>query len=237
MPGWYSIRHIQLLTCQCFRSMIGVIFMVTWRRRLPPTHPSQGARKLIWEYFLIYNMREIKSPDDPELDTLSSWKILQLLGFPRIKQQLKLQCLERNLLRWILEWKHSGDCNTSCAWWECQSRYCRWFMGKICQLFTTHSNQIPHWRKSWIQFVAMRLGNLWQWKKFWWGMCHNCTTRQKFVRNLFQLDQIRSTLLVMCYMNHMSSNVLVNVHQYKSVDGHLWMCIADGTEKWLPCSE
>ena len=37
--------------------------------------------------------------------------------------------------------------------------------GKICQLFTTHSSQSPHWRKSWIQFFTMRLGDLWKWRK------------------------------------------------------------------------
>ena len=36
--GWYLIRPIQLLTCQFFGNMIGVIFMV---------HLSQGSRKLI----------------------------------------------------------------------------------------------------------------------------------------------------------------------------------------------
>ena len=29
-------------------------------------------------------------------------------------------------------------------------------------------------------------------------------------------------------MNYTSSNVLVNVHQYKYVDGHLWVYVAEG---------
>ena len=122
MPGWYSIWHIQLLTCQCFRITIGVIFMVTWIGRFLPMNLSQGARKLMWEYLLIQTMQEIKSPEDPELDKLSSWTMLQFLGCPRSKKLLKLQCLERNLLRWRLKWKQSGYFNTICAWWECQSR-------------------------------------------------------------------------------------------------------------------
>ena len=35
-------------------------------------------------------------------------------------------------------------------------------------------------------------------------------------------------------MTYTISNVMGNVHQYKSVDGHLWINIAEGTEKWLP---
>ena len=31
-------------------------------------------------------------------------------------------------------------------------------------------------------------------------------------------------------MNYTSSNVLGKVHQYKSMDGHLWMYISEGTE-------
>ena len=53
----------------------------------------------------------------------------------------------------------------------------------------------------------------------------------------FQAEQSGSTLLVRCYMTYTSSNVLGNFHQYKSVDGHLWMYIAEGNENWLPCSE
>ena len=205
--------------------------------RFLPTHLIQGARKLIWGYLLIQTMQEIKSPDDLELDKLSSWKMIQLLGFPRSTQLLKLQCLERNLLQWRLEWKYSMDCNTSCTWqkWESWDRH--WFIGTLCQLSTKNNGQIPHWRKSRIQFVTMQLGNLWQWQKFWRGMCHQWTTRQTFVWKLFQVEKIRSTLLVWCYMTYTSSNVLGTVHQYKSVDGHIWMYIAERTENWLPLSK
>ena len=61
-------------------------------------------------------------------------------------------------------------------------------------------------------------------------MCHQWTTQKTFVRNLFQVDQSESTLLVRCYMTYTSINVLGNVHQYKSVDGNLWMHISEGTE-------
>ena len=46
-------------------------------------------------------------------------------------------------------------------------------------------------------------------------------TGHTFVRKLFQVEQSGSTLLVRRYMTYTSSNVLGNVHQYKSVDGHL----------------
>ena len=45
------------------------------------------------------------------------------------------------------------------------------------------------------------------------------------------------TLLVRCYMTYKSSNVLGTVNQYKSVDGHIWIYISEGDEKWLPFSE
>ena len=48
------------------------------------------------------------------------------------------------------------------------------------------------------------------------------------------MEQSGSTLLVRGYMTYMSSNMLRHVHQYKSADGHLWMYISEGTEKWLP---
>ena len=182
-------------------------------------------------------MQEINSPGDEELDTLSSWTILQLLGFPRSKKLLKLQCLERNLLQWRLEWKHPGDCDTSCAWWKCQSRDRRWFMGTICQLFTTHIDQSQHLRKIRIQFVTMWLGNLWQWRKVWRVMCHQWTTRKKFVRKMSQVEKSGSTLLVRCYMTYTRSNVLGNIHEYKSMDEHLWMYIVEGDVNWLPWSE
>ena len=151
-----SFILIQVLAKRVILSwLIGVVFMVTWRRRFLQTHLSQGARKLIWSYFFIHTIQEINSSDDPELDTLSSWKMLQFLGCMRSKQLLKLHCLEWNLLRWRLEWKHSGDCNKSCAWWDCQSWDRYWFMGTTCQLFTTHSGQSPHWINSQIQFVSI----------------------------------------------------------------------------------
>ena len=53
---------------------------------------------------------------------------------------------------------------------------------------------------------------------------------QTFVRKLFQAEQSGSTLLVWCYMTYTSSNVLGNFNQYKSVDGHIFMNIAEGTE-------
>ena len=68
-------------------------------------------------------------------------------------------------------------------------------------------------------------------------MCHQWTTQKKFVLKLFQVDQRGSTLLVRCYMTYTINNVLGAVHQYKSVDGHLWMYIDEGTENWLLCSE
>ena len=40
-------------------------------------------------------------------------------------------------------------------------------------------------------------------------------------RKLFQVEKIGSTLLVRCYMTYTSSIMLVNFHQYTSVDGHL----------------
>ena len=56
---------------------------------------SQGVSKLIWEDLLIHTMQEVNSTDNPELDTLSSRTMLQLLGCPRSKKLLKLQCLEQ----------------------------------------------------------------------------------------------------------------------------------------------
>ena len=35
-------------------------------------------------------------------------------------------------------------------------------------------------------------------------------------------------------MTYTRSNVLGNVHQYKSMDGNIWMYFAEGTENWLP---
>ena len=199
--------------------------MVMWRRRFLRTHLRQGESKLFWEYLLIQKMHYIKSPYNPELVTLSFWTMLHLLGCPRSKQILKLQCLDQNMLRWRLEWKHSGDCDTSCAWWEYQYRDSRWFMWKICQLFTTRSGQSPYWRKIRIQFVTMRLGHLWQWQKVWWGMCHQWTTRQTFVRNLFQVEQSGSTLLVICCMTYMISNVLGNVFINTNLRMDIYGCI------------
>ena len=53
-------------------------------------------------------------------------------------------------------------------------------------------------------------------------------------KKLFRVEQSGSILLVRCYMNYTSSNMLGNIHQYKYVDGHLWMYISEGTENWLP---
>ena len=68
-------------------------------------------------------------------------------------------------------------------------------------------------------------------------MCHQWTTRQKFVQKLFQVEKSGSILLVRCYMTYTVSNVLGTAHQYKSMYGHLWMYIAEGTENWLSCVE
>ena len=38
-------------------------------------------------------------------------------------------------------------------------------------------------------------------------------------------------------MTYTSINVFGNVHQQNSMDGHMWMYIAEGTENWLPYSE
>ena len=186
MPGCYSIQHIQLLTCQFFRSMIGVVFMVTQRRQFLQTHLSQGERKLIWEYLFIQTMQEINSPDDPKLYAyawLSKYQATiktSVFGAESVSIKIIMETLQES--------------NTRCSSWDFQPWDRRWFMGTIYQLFTTHSGQIPHWRKIRIQFVTMQLGNMWKWRNVWWVMYHQWTTCQIFVQKLFQVEQRGSTL-------------------------------------------
>ena len=66
-------------------------------------------------------------------------------------------------------------------------------------------------------------------------MCRQWTNWQTFVRKFFHVGQIVSTLLVSCHMTYMISSVLGDIHQYKSVDGHIWMYISEGTENCFPC--